>query len=500
MPKTPMDVVKRPFAVEPVTGVMLPDGIFDAALFQQRITCHYTNKGAAALHNVTIYLEGISDPAIVVVPQTYSFATVPAGATVQVAWLGNFEFATPGKRNVSFIAKADTLDLQRSIKQIFVTKTTFDPATGTFTCTAPEGSLRMKFHQVIDPPAKGWQDCKDQERRSKGPWLATRVTMEVFPNPSYSGQFGDIPFQDPWWKILAIIVAIIAAIVAIVAAATGHGAAGFGASGTFDESSGTVDCCSPDPSATKDTTGADTVAGVASIIATGALAVALSDAKDPWRRGQEATVPGAGEMTLAETVRAAIDYPEAPNAGVPYAVEVRWTYIRTTDVAAYEHSVEETNNNEHLLDHLEVDAPAQIVHFSPPFIIRARPYKDGTTRYRGDQLYVYALVVSPTKRGFRVPLTDDGIGADAAANDGEYTGVLDLRVAYKQLLSADEPFAGIWLVYVFAQDTNDALPGMEPTDAATHIGGMMVASAITLTLDGTLPCPLKADAVVNVVA
>ena len=56
---TTMDILKRPFSVEPLTGIMLPDGIFDTAIFQQRITCYYTNVGATALNNVTIYLESI---------------------------------------------------------------------------------------------------------------------------------------------------------------------------------------------------------------------------------------------------------------------------------------------------------------------------------------------------------------------------------------------------------------------------------------------------------
>ncbi|MFJ8469838.1 hypothetical protein [Streptomyces swartbergensis] len=45
MTGTPMTVEARPFAIEPVTGVMLPDGIFDNALYNLRIACRYTNAG-----------------------------------------------------------------------------------------------------------------------------------------------------------------------------------------------------------------------------------------------------------------------------------------------------------------------------------------------------------------------------------------------------------------------------------------------------------------------
>ena len=57
-----MQVLTRPFAIEPVTNMMLPDGIFDNALFNLRIACHYTNESGADLTGVEIYLESVGDP------------------------------------------------------------------------------------------------------------------------------------------------------------------------------------------------------------------------------------------------------------------------------------------------------------------------------------------------------------------------------------------------------------------------------------------------------
>ena len=42
-------------------------------------------------------------------------------------------------------------------------------------------------------------------------------------------------------------------------------------------------------------------------------------------------------------------------------------------------------------------------------------------------------------------------------------------------------------------------PGTPPEIAAQHIGGFFVASAITLTFDPNLPCPMKAQANITVV-
>src|SRR4051812_19513333 len=135
MSATPMQVLSRPFAIEPVTNIMLPDGIFDNALYNLRIAAHYTNQSGAALTNVSIYLESVGDPGIVPVAKTHHFASIPAGASVLVTWDANFEHATPGKPFVSFVARANGFDMRRTIQQIFVSQTRFNSATNSYTCT-----------------------------------------------------------------------------------------------------------------------------------------------------------------------------------------------------------------------------------------------------------------------------------------------------------------------------------------------------------------------------
>ena len=93
MAATPMTVPHRPFSVEPVTEMMMPDGIFDCSIFIQRITAQVKNTANRDLTNVDIYLEGISDPSIAVTARTFNFPVIPAGATVTVHWEANFQFA-----------------------------------------------------------------------------------------------------------------------------------------------------------------------------------------------------------------------------------------------------------------------------------------------------------------------------------------------------------------------------------------------------------------------
>lgn len=134
-----------PFAIEPVTGVMLPDGIFDNAIYSLQIACHYTNQSSGALKNGELYPESVGDPGVVPVAHTFFFPSVPAGASVLVQWDVNFQQATPGKRPVSFIAKANSYTSRRPIQQIFVSQTRHNNATNTCTCAAEETGA----HEVI---------------------------------------------------------------------------------------------------------------------------------------------------------------------------------------------------------------------------------------------------------------------------------------------------------------------------------------------------------------
>jgi hypothetical protein len=500
MASTPTDVQRRPFSVEYHTNVMLPDGIFDTALKQQYITCFCTNVSGSTLEDVNIYLEGVGDPGVVPVAQSHFFAAIEPGAAVRVAWLADFTGGTPGKKLVSFMAQAKGMTATRTLKRIFVSQTKQDPSAGEYTCTVEEGTLRVSHVGVIGPKGR-WRPCDDRERDAEcppgtGPWVPRRLTMSFEPNPAYAGVHGDLPFSDPWWKVLAWIVFVVAAIVAIVAAIKGAGTASVTVGGTFDETTGDIDCCEPDPGAA----GELSVAGAASVVAAVALAVGLSDDEDPWWRGQEATPPKPGELTVAEKVDVRFDYPGgAPKAGAPFPVAVDWRYERVTTGETYGHAVSETQTNVHVSDGVEVEVPAVHHAFSGPLVIKARFQRESGDLYRGVDLYAFALLRSPDDVYFIVPLVDDGISPDEAPNDGTYTGSIHLEYAYRILLQKKARLEGLWRVYVFAQDVNDATPDMLPEIAAKHIGGFMVASAINITFDSTLPCPLESQATVHVV-
>jgi hypothetical protein len=499
MSATPIQVLTRPFAVEPVTNVMLPDGIFDNAIYNLRITAHFTNMSSAPLANVTLYLESVGDPGIVPQAQTFAFAILPAGASVRVGWNANFQFSAAGKRLVSFMALADGFTSRRSIQQIFVSQTRFDAATNTYTCTVEEGTLTISGVSAIAPSIEWGQGGLGDKCRCAprfGPYVPTGLTMAWAPSPAYAGLHGDLPFSDPWWKILAVIVAVIAAVVAIVAAAEGSGKAVFSVGGTFEETQPTVHCCTPKGAASGKPD--PTVAGVASTIASLAIVVALSDDADPFFRGQAATPPQSGETTLGERVVATWSLPEAPNAGKAYPADVKWTYARYTTSNTYTHSVAETQVNQHAAGNVALEVPP-LVHAFDPLWVRVIFNKTSGEPFKGTELYAFALFQAPQGLFFVVGLADDGLSFDNAANDGVYAGELNLEAARKLLLSEGQDVYGTWRIYVFAQDVNLTQPGTPPEIAAQHIGGFFVASAIEITFDPSLPCPLKAQASITVV-
>ncbi len=98
-----------------------------------------------------------------------------------------------------------------------------------------------------------------------------------------------------------------------------------------------------------------------------------------------------------------------------------------------------------------------------------------------------------------IPMTDDGLDFDPDANDGIYAGSLNLEAAYRVLIEYNQDVYGLWRAYIFAQDVNQTKPGTLPEIAAQHIGGFFVASAVAITFDPSLPCPLTAQGTIAVV-
>jgi hypothetical protein len=524
-----LNIVNRPFATENISGLMTPDGIFVDVLGSQGINAQFLNPGSTPSAGAQVYLESVDDPKIVVTPNTYSVPALPSNATKLLTWQADFSNATPGKHYVSFMV-VQGAQSSRIIARIFVMSVGFAQATKTFTAIVPEGQMNVQFIDLVGSTAPcgcncggsggsggsgggtgsggSGCDCDSHSVMTRvakafsltstgnfnpclGGFLPHHVIVVVAPNPPFPGQYGDVPFQDPWWKIVLCIVALIlAAASAIVEGVSGSSLTVSNSTSSDGGSPGTPNCCGFQFS---EGGGPNKVAAaLAAAAAACATVAACSDARDPFRRGEDNTIPASGALTTAEHLKLKITYLETMQMGKPFAIGANWTYTRETTAGSLTYSVNETQNNVHVIDHYDITAPNVVRTYQrEAFIVQAKFTGPGNVLFVGAELFVQCFLIGPTGQLYKFLLEDNGAGGhfgDATANDGIYTGGW-------QFLPDDK---GIWTFIVIAQDVNDATPSMTAEQAAQIIGGMVLTHQLSITFQGGT-CPLVPDGHVHVV-
>ncbi len=509
-----MTVPNRPFATDLITGLCLPDGVFEASLGRQRINAQFENASGAVISSATVYIESVSHPGIVVTPATHTVSSLAPNAARVLAWDADFSGAPAGVHYVSFINE-DASGHHRTIKKIFVTRVEFDPSTTTFSADTPEGHIQITLNDLVGPKGACCPVPKKRrfvaDRGSQGQivseiarlfeghrsdfpfcmpgYLLHDFDVAITPNPAFAGQYGDLPFQDPWWKILLCIIVVILLIAAAIAEATGGTGSITVSTGDTDTGSPVGDCCGIRASGGGSSYLA---AGLVAAAAAVATAAALSDVRDPIRRGQDNTMPSAGEMTTGERLKASITYVEPVAVGRPFNVKADWTYTRLTTGNSYSYSVSETNQNVHVLSHYEIDAPDVVrLYQQRLWEVKAQFFDADGTQLRGKELFVQCFLIGPHGEFEQFVLQDDGITPDEKPLDGVYTGTFNFG-------AFEDKAKGLWMYYVIAQDVNNAQTDMTPEQAAQIIGGLVRTHQLTITFDGGT-CPLVPDGDVNVI-
>jgi hypothetical protein len=524
MAMTTLQIPNRPFASELITGLALPDGIFEIAFGQQMINAHFQNGGNAAVTNTRVYIESTSDPGIAIVPATQVIANLPQGGARVLSWRADFTKAAPGKKLVSFVYVDASGTKQRIIKQIFVTQTTYDAATNTVTMRTPEGVLRAGFPLLVRPvddgcgaTGGGGGCCCPGGTQTAAPtkqplttfsrdtnllsgilgaaldgkiqlcptwYLPQGIGCVWEPTPPYAGQYGDLPFQDPWWKILLCILAVLLLIVASIISG-GSVTLGNGDPSGMGKAGNGQNCCGL---AAGGSTSKGVAAGLVAAAAACVTAAGLSDVRDPIRRGQDHTPPGPGELTLAESMYAELEFPEPVVLGKPFAVRATWQYKRITNSQEYQFAAQDVHQNTHVLSRYEITAPDVVFEAQErTWIVQGRFWDANGKLMTGADLFVQCFLIGPIGQVIKLVLQDDGAAPDAAAGDGTYTGFHFFR--------REE---GLWKYLVIAQDINNAQPDMSPEEAAQIIGGMVRTSQLTISFEGGT-CKLVPDGFVNVI-
>ena len=206
-----------------------------------------------------------------VTPQGIVIGALVPGQSRTVYFKVDVSNARARKHEVEFICRntagmADPDHIGRKVKQlIYVSKIEYDSASNEYRVDAPQGTLHLHIEQVaIDYLAlrrslrkarrqsKESPRCADQDLQRLRTLLQdfqsgqnadlceiqrllacccgadprppttgldpfylilTRFGVRIVPKAPYGGQFGEIPYDDPWWKLLLALIALILALI-----------------------------------------------------------------------------------------------------------------------------------------------------------------------------------------------------------------------------------------------------------------------------------------------
>jgi len=230
-----------------------------------------------------------------------------------------------------------------------------------------------------------------------------------------------------------------------------------------------------------------------------ALAAALSDEIDPTRRGQEATLPPPGALTVAEGHSVQIKYPELPVPGTPFKLDTAWNYVRQTTHGDLSHAVAETRENEHILEYKALFTDRLLYHPSDVVRLFALIVPGDKKKERACDAFHCVALLTPTKvdRLFPIVLREVGRDRDVfirrllnfleEVQDKRYeevTKYIERACLYTGQITVQQgiPF-GPWNHYLYVQTTNNVPDGVKPEEAAQTIGGLPVSQNTRPTLD-----------------
>ncbi|HYC92445.1 MAG TPA: hypothetical protein VEO54_24780 [Thermoanaerobaculia bacterium] len=308
---TMLEIPYRPYAVRTDDLFQMPDGIFETALGTYYMAVRVTNRWGlpftedhvldiTATSRTSLAMRGVqinnawAQTELAALGQAQKgtgivLGPLASGASRTVYFKVDVSQASPRKHEVEFVCRnvkgmADPANPARRVKkQIFVSRTTVDTATGEIVSEVQEGTLRFKLREFafdrkgakrgrrrckprprpkadrqtldrlrrtlqdlldgrkIDPciiqeilacycnctNGGGGHDPRDPRYPKDGrfcyrPFYAfpTKFSYEVIPSDPFDGQYGPIPFQDPWWKVLLLIIAVILLLAAILSEAS----------------------------------------------------------------------------------------------------------------------------------------------------------------------------------------------------------------------------------------------------------------------------------------
>lgn len=481
----PIAITNRPFSIEPFTSIMLPDGIFDSAIQTLDIAFYVTNTTDFPLrfcwvrpdNHIQVEWTYLGNPFV-------HLGALRPGESKLVRWKAIFSKCSPGKKivGIEFGAQIEWDQLGGGFdgflrRTIFVSKTTKDETTGVYTCEVPEGAMHLKFLRKSFGP--GWEvtepsDDGLQTISVPPAGIIHAFNASVTPRP---GQEEAIPFADPWWKVVACIIAVIAAIAAIIAAKEGEGTASIGVSGDYgSETDPDVNWCAPDPTKHPDW---KNIAGCLSVLATTAARVAMMDERDPIQKGRDANPFDPADPRRLEQLRATIDPPAVIAAGEEMQVPINWDYQSTKQSGSRETTtVTEIGVSDNIARNVAIDHSIDVKLYELLWVEIYLEDKVGNP-FAGDAIFAHVNFIAPNRQFFKIPLVNVHRKTHDTLPRGFFQAWISTEVLAGRL--GAEAVIGKWHMEIYVQNLNAAQPGMDPFEAATYVGGDYLMAPIALS-------------------
>lgn len=487
----PIRVYERPFAVDPITGLMQPGGFFDVSRGEQLIGIYFTPtlNPPSNIHGYCYVVEAppssgieLKQPMRARAHYLWVHRYPPGQPPVQYLFPGrpvlrflsaDFSRSTPGKHSLRFLGyefPSSGIYSQRRPewdfeKQIFVIKTTADYLTNSFVAECPEGKLILHLEKVGVYPWTDWKTWMTPPTTAyfgagKSPLVfPIALTAEIHPAKPFYGKLGPIPFEDPWWKwLLAGLAAICAAMGSVFGKKAYDGGANWKCTQSQGVGSYQKECILEGP---EEAVGWGVGAGLFGAAAATLIKLAASDEKDPFRIGEETTEPSRNEATIKETVKLQIDYHKGfPNIAGPCDLGVSWQFERLVDSGKTY-----TFKKDWSIHGLSCDAKSatskKSYHLYEPVSVTAS-FQLGRTQLTGTDAYVLAFLFGPKGQFKPIFLMD-------VANPGKYEAVTTFT-------SSDD--LGHWDVYLIAQSVDPAMESESPEEAAKYTSGGAILNQV----------------------
>lgn len=426
-------ISNRPFGVDVGTWHPHADGFFDSSIGEQLIGVYLLNQGTQTISGASAIASFAPGSGITLTQPVAHLGDLVPGIPTLGFFKADFGAASPDKHALNLNVNGNGGSFsQATSRNLFVMRDVHDPVdVNRWTVFAPEGSITT---QVLG------------HFGGHNPGSITALTgydWTVQHNVPFSGQYSALPYDDPFWKAFGL---------------------GFAIGGSIGWVAGAiVEAC-----------GNEKYGKLISNVGQAEKAIGgigtAADFADPFRRGQENTVPLPNEKTLRETVHLTANYLGEPLLGTPWSANVAWDYQRITDGNVYSYSVVETQQNIHYTTSRSLTINKTTLLPGEELVLTA--HATGPQPLVGDRAIFVANLLPADDGSYdnivrSLVMRDDGQHGDLAPGDGIYTGVTSTTG-----LPAGVPLAA----YVFGFDINNAAVTDPPLVAAQEIGGLMIST------------------------